>query len=416
MRQTEIGTAVAAALIGTSSVVIAGGFGIGTQSGSGTGNAFAGGAAAAEDASTVWYNPAGMSYLPAGRNVAVAGHALKPSFKFANGASSGAYAAPGTGDGGDGGDWALVPQAFFAADLVQNVKFGVALNVPFGLKTEYDAGWRGRLTALRSEIKTINLNGALSYKVSDSFSVGLGISWQKLDAELSNFAGAAGIAKIDADDDDWGVNLGVMFAPSPSTRIGVHYRSFISYSLKGNASFSLAAAGNGGVAGDLKVPESVSISFFSTLNRQWELMGDVTWTRWSRLQRLNVVRTTLVPGALLTSLSLNWDDTTRVSVGANYKPNATWKIRFGLAYDPTPTNNTDRTPRLPDQERWWVAVGAQYRLSKASTLDFGYAHEFIKDASVNVPVPGFATCAAGCLNGSFENKADIFSVQFNHSF
>jgi long-chain fatty acid transport protein len=145
-------------------------------------------------------------------------------------------------------------------------------------------------------------------------------------------------------------------------------------------------------------------------------MGDITWTRWSRLDRLNIVRTTLAPGTLLNTLTLRWDDTVRISIGANYKPSASWKLRLGMAYDPTPTNDIDRTPRLPDQDRLWVAIGAQYRLSKTSTLDFGYAHEFIRDASVNVPVPGFATCAAGCLNGKFENKADILSVQLNLSF
>jgi long-chain fatty acid transport protein len=92
------------------------------------------------------------------------------------------------------------------------------------------------------------------------------------------------------------------------------------------------------------------------------------------------------------------------------------KLRFGLALDETPTNDADRTPRLPDEERTWLAFGMQYRVSKAGVLDLGYADEFIKDASVNVPVPGFTTCAAGCLRGSFENKADIFSVQYSHSF
>ena len=416
MKHLFVTNAAAAALIGASVHAIAGGFAIGTQSGSGTGNAFAGGAAVADDASTVWYNPAGMSYLPSGKHFAISGHVLKPSFKFQNGASSGAFAAQGSGEGGDGGDWALVPQAFFTADLNRNLAFGAALNVPFGLKTHYDSGWRGQLTALKSEIKTINLNAAMSYKVSDNFAVGLGLSWQKLQAELSSFAGAAGLALIKADDDRWGMNLGVIYSPSPATRIGAHYRSSIDYRLAGNVRFSANPAGDGGVAADLRVPENFSLSLFSAMSPSWDVMGDITWTRWSRLERLDIVRTSMTPGAPVTSFALRWDDTVRLSIGANYKPNAAWKLRFGVAYDPTPTNDIDRTPRLPDQDRWWVAAGAQYRLSKTSTIDFGYAHEFIRDSAVNVPVPGFATCAAGCLNGRFENKADIFSVQLNLAF
>jgi long-chain fatty acid transport protein len=410
MQNWIIAAAVGIVLCDVSAQSLAGGFAIGTQSGSGTGNAFSGGAASADDASTVWFNPAGMSYLPAGKNVAVTGHALKPSFKFSNIASNGAFAAPGTGEGGDAGDWTPVPQAFFTTDLGRYLKLGLGLNVPFGLKTQYDAGWRGQFSSLKSEIKTINLNGALSYRVSDSFSVGVGVSWQKLQAQLTSFSGPfAGGAKIKGDDNNWGMNIGVIFSPTPATRIGVHYRSSIGYKLTGNASFTVTPALNGGVSADLTVPESFSLSFFSAVSPQWDLMGDVTWTRWSRVDRLNVVRTT---GAVLNTLTLNWDNTTRVSIGMNYKPNPIWKFRFGVAYDPTPTNDRDRTARLPDEDRLWVAFGAQYRLSDASTLDVGYAHEFIRDASVNNTVAG----VPGALVGAFENKADIVSVQFNHSF
>ena len=55
---------VAAALAAFAGTAFAGGLAIGTQSGSGTGNAFAGGAAAADDASVAWYNPALMTLLP----------------------------------------------------------------------------------------------------------------------------------------------------------------------------------------------------------------------------------------------------------------------------------------------------------------------------------------------------------------
>jgi long-chain fatty acid transport protein len=411
MRRSIVSAAVAAALVSTSAPVFAGGFGIGTQSGSGTGNAFAGGAAA-EDASTVWYNPAGMSYLPAGRHVSGVAHALKPSFKFNNAGSTGAFAAPGTGEGGDGGDWAFVPQGYFATDIGRNLKLGFALNVPFGLTTEYDAGWRGQFTALKSEIKTINLNGALSYRVSDTFSVGFGLSYQRIEAELTQFAGPAGIAKIEGDDDNWGYNIGVMFSPSPSTRVGLHYRSSIGYKIDGDVSFSAAPAGNSRVSADLRVPGSFALSIFHSVNPKWDVMGDITYTRWGTVETLNVVRTSLVPGALVSQLPLNWDDTWRFSVGANYRHSDAWKFRFGLAWDPTPTNDTDRTARLPDEDRFWVAFGANYKISKQASLDFGYAHEFIRDASVNNAVAG----VPGRLIGNFENKADIFSVQFNYSF
>lgn len=416
---------VAAALVGAAASSFAGGFGIATQSGSGTGNAFAGGAAAADDASVAWSNPAAMMALPSGRQITGAAHFLKPSFKFSNTGSTGAYAAPGTGEGGDGGDWALVPNAFYTMDINPKLRFGIALNVPFGLKTDFDAGWRGQLTALKSEIKTININPSLAYKASDTVSIGGGVSVQRLEAELTGFAGsaAAGTLKLKADDTSYGFNLGLLAQVTPSTRLGFAYRSSIKYDLGGTATFSGTAGAllGSNVEASLTVPESASASFFTALNPKWDVMGDITWTGWSQVQQLDVIRTTATgtgsaAGTTLTSLAFRWSDTWRFGVGANYKVSEQTKLRFGIALDRTPTNDTTRTPRLPDQDRTWLAVGVQHRVSKAGVLELGYAHEFVRDAAVTVPVPGFTTCAAGCLTGKFADKADILSAQYSHSF
>jgi long-chain fatty acid transport protein len=423
--KTIISLAVIAALAAMSGSALAGGFGLATQSGSGTGNAFAGGAAAADDASVAWSNPAAMTALPTGNQLTAAGHLLKPSFKFSNAGSSGAYAAPGTGDGGDAGDWALVPNLFFTTDVNSKLRFGVAVNAPFGLKTDYDSGWRGQLTGLKSEIKSLNINPSVAYKVSDTVSIGGGVSIQKFKAELTGFAGsaAAGNVKINADDTGYGFNLGVLAQATPNTRVGLTYRSSIKYDLGGTASFSGAAAPllGGNITASLRVPESASASVFTTLNPKWDLMGDITWTRWSEIQQLDIIRTTAngagnAAGSTLSSLSFRWSDTWRLGIGANYKASDQMKLRFGVAYDRTPTNDANRTPRLPDQDRTWVAVGVQYRVSKSGLFEFGYAHEFVRDAAVNVPVPGVATCAAGCLTGNFAVKADIFSIQYSHLF
>jgi long-chain fatty acid transport protein len=400
--------AVATALGGMASSAVAGGFAIGTQSGSGTGNAFAGGAAGADDASVAWYNPAAMTLIP-GKQVAGALHVLKPSFKFEN---TGSTSPLGTGEGGDGGDFAYVPNAFFTMAMTPNLSFGLALNVPFGLTTEYDSGWRGQFTALKSEIKTVNINPSIAYKLNNMVSIGGGLSVQMIEAELTSSAGAAGISTLNADDIGYGFNLGVMIQASPSTRIGAHYRSAIEYELEGTVAFSVATAGNGGIRADLEVPESLSISAFHTLTPNWELMGDITWTGWSSVQKLQVIRTTGAgAGTTLTTLQFNWDDTWRYAIGANYKMSPQTKVRVGAALDKTPTNDVDRTPRLPDQDRTWLAFGLQYKPSKSGILDVGYAHEFIKDAKVNN-----SQGAAGQLVGTFKNKADIFSIQYSQSF
>jgi len=403
-----------------------GGFGIATQSGSGTGNAYAGGAAVVEDASVAWFNPAGMTFLPRGKQVSAGLTVLKTSHEFHNNGSTGAFAFPGSGDGGDGGVWAYVPNAYFTMDVNPQWNFGLAINAPFGLKTEYDAGWRGQLLALKSEVKTININPSLAYRASDTFSIGAGVSVQKLDAELTNCASpppplppaCANSAKLEADDIGYGFNLGLMWQAAPATRFGASYRSSIKYKLDGDVTFTGTPAGNGNISADLRVPDSASFSVFHEAGRQWELMADITWTKWSTVQQLVVNRTSgPATGTTVTTLPFGWDDTWRFGVGANYKMSGQTKLRFGVAYDETPTNDTTRTPRLPGQDRTWVAFGVQYKPSKSGTLEVGYAHEFIRDANINAPATAAGTaCTANCLRGSVDNKVDILSVQYSHQF
>ena len=408
--------AVAAALGCFADSAVAGGFAIGIQSGSATGNAVAGGAAVAEDASVVWSNPAGMMELKQSRQLTTAIHVFRPSFKFQDTGSTGAFAAGG--NGGDGGDWAYVPNAFFTTPITDRLSVGLAITAPFGLTTRYEQGWRGQLVALKSQIQTVNLNPAIAYRVNPMLSIGAGLNAQMIRAKLSSFSGVGALGNVDlkADDVGFGFNLGAMVKATDSTRFGASYRSRIKYSLGGDVTFTGPAGApfSGNIDAQLTVPESASFSIFHRVNPRWELMADATWTGWDRLQQLTVVRTTASAGgpagSTLTTLPFLWKDTWRFSAGANYIFNERIKIRLGVALDETPTNDATRSPRLPDQDRTWLAAGLQYRVPRAGVLEIGAAHEFIRDATVNNAV------GASNLVGRFENKANILSLQYSQPF
>jgi long-chain fatty acid transport protein len=347
--------------------------------------------------------------LPGTTNFAVSAQILKPSFKFQN---TGSTLPIGTGEGSDGGDWTYIPQGFVTHKLSDQWTVGAAFNTPFGLKTEYDAGWRGQSIALTSDLKTFNFNLSAAYKINDMWSVGAGINYLKAELKFNSRI-AIGFVEPNLNDGGIGYNFGVLFQPTQNTRIGAHYRTTINLQATGSLTAPAAIGGSGAATAGLTTPDTFSLSAFHALTPQWDIMGDVTWTGWNHLQRLAVVRTSgPLTGTAPVALTFNWSNTWRSSIGANYKPNATWKFRAGVAYDKTPTNDVDRTPRLPDQDRTWLALGAQMRVSKAGTLDVGYAHEFIKDASVNnvAPVTGLR------LVGQFQNQVDILSIQYSHSF
>jgi long-chain fatty acid transport protein len=418
MKRRWIDWSVAAVLGASAPTAQGGAFGIATQTGAGTGNAFAGGAAVAEDASVAWSNPAAMPLLGTGKHLHAAGHIIRTSFEFRDEGST-IPPALGSGSGDDGGGWAFVPNGAFVMGLTNDVSFGITVNAPFGLKTEYPQGWIGQRIALTSEILSVNVNPSIAYRISPSVSIGAGISVQYLEAKLTN-ASVLGTSKLEADDIGYGFNIGAIVQATPATRFGLHYRSSIEYDLEGDVTFTGVPAANAAIRADLRVPESASLSLFSALSPQWEVMADLTWTRWSRIKSIVptcesasfAVCTGSRSPVLGATLATNWKDTWRIGVGANYRHSPTWKFRFGLAYDPTPTNDTDRTARLPDEDRFWVTVGAQYTLSRNARIEVGYAHEFLRKAQVNTQVTGTAFRQIG----HFEDSADILTVAYSHRF
>ena len=99
-------------------------------------------------------------------------------------------------NGGDAGSAQPVPAVYGIYDFSPNLKFGLALTVPFGLKSQYDSGWMGRYQAIKSDLEIINVNPNLAYRISDWLSVGGGPAIQHASAELSNAINSTSVARI----------------------------------------------------------------------------------------------------------------------------------------------------------------------------------------------------------------------------
>ena len=397
-KKTIISWSVASALLVMSGAASASGFALIEQSASGLGNAFAGGSAVAEDASTVFFNPAGMSRID-GKQVALSVHAITPSAKYTS--------ASGVASGGDAGGTSVVPNIYYTMELQPGLKAGIGVNVPFGLQTNYPAGWAGQNQALMSKLNTININPSLAYQVNDALSLGIGIDYQHIKGELSNYGGPVlGTSTVQGTDNAWGYNLGVLYKVDEKTRVGAAYRSAISYTLNGTVTTSLPYA-NGPVSLGIKLPDSWSISVFHKLSDTYDLMADISRTNWSTFKQVNVVNAS---GASISNTVEDWKDTTRVSVGATHHYNEQWSARAGLAYDQAPVPVDHRTARIPDNNRTWLALGGQYKVNKESAIDFGYAHLFVSDTTINSATP------APALVGTYQINVNILSAQYTQSF
>lgn len=407
---------LSAALLATPMMSNAAGFALIEQSGSGMGNAYAGAAAVAEDASTIYFNPAGMTYVE-GTQVVGALHLIRPRGEFNNEGSVAGQGRPLGGEGGDIGDLAFVPNFYYKRDISETMKFGLGVGAPFGLKTEYDKNWLGRFQGIKSDLKTVNINPALAFKVNDQLSVGFGINAMWIQAELTsavNLVAAERTSKVKGDDWGFGYNFGAIYQITEATRLGLAYRSKVDQHLKGDVKFSVSGGPtpNGDVNAEVTLPETLSLSSFTKLNDTWDLLADVTWTKWSRFRELAVYRDS---GALLTSTPENWNNTMRYSIALNYKYSDTLKLRAGLAYDEEAIDDEFRTVRIPGNDRKWLALGAGWQATPNTKLDIGYAHLFISDPSIDdnqtTVVPG-----RGRVTGDYDASVDMVSVQVTHNF
>ncbi len=433
-----VGLTVGVAVLGLAAAdAQASGFQLAEQSARGLGNAFAGGAAEAGDASTVFFNPAGMTRFE-GHQAAGSFFWIAPSGKyFDKGGSVDAFGSPLTGgEGRDGGVDAYVPVSFLVYSIDERLKAGIGINVPFGLATEFPADWKGRYNAIESAIKTINVQPSIAYKVDDHWSVGAGLNWQWIDVVLESAvdygtiatarlgpapAASVGLfpqandgrAIIHGIDRSWGWNAGVLYEMDEHTRFGVHFRSHITHHLEGGANFvspaeaapllATGAFANTDVKADLTLPETANLSAYHEIDDQLAVMADVQWTRWSRLTDITInYENPLQPQS---SEPLNWKDTFKIAVGSNYRYDDSWTFRMGTAFDQDPTRNSTRTPRLPTDKRFWLTFGLTYQMNDHMALDFGYAHLWVKNGEVD------ATSAfSSRLHGKFQNSVDIFSV------
>jgi long-chain fatty acid transport protein len=467
---------VAAALSALSIAMSAGtafgaGFALQEQNASGLGHAYAGGAAAAEDVSTIFYNPAGLVRLQS-TQVVLAGNVICPSTKFHDSGSQPAFGQPLGGTGGDAGSCAAVPNLYIGVPFTDKWSFGIGVNVPFGLKTEYDSSWLGRFQAVESKVETYNINPVLSWESpTKAWTLGGGFSYQHLKATLTsqvNYAGAfaqgvqqaaqaglvpppvpqnsaaligsaAGLesaARITGDDGSWGWNVGVLWQVTQQTRIGAAYRSHISYTVDGNASFDnptalgplgplapVGAAIMNGVNGQLydgsvklkiKMPDTANVSIFHQFNNQWDLMADLQYTGWSSIKELNIVRTSgLLSDTTLQNTDESFRSTWRVSAGANYRYSNNWIFRGGVAWDQSPVRDEHRTPRLPDNDRTWLAFGAQYKFNDNWSVDAAYAYIWVKDASMNQNAGN--TAQYGLINGNYKANVNIVGLQLTYT-
>lgn len=448
-----LGTAFAAASVHAS------GYHFGTQSVNAQSTANAA-AAEAADASTIFYNPAGLTKLDSSQ-ISVNANIVLPSIHYEADSATDFTGLPVQGSkSGKITKTTVAPHIYGAYKVNDNLTVGLGVYVPFGSATEYEKDSVLRHNINKLGLTSIAVEPVAAWKLNDRHSFGAGIIAQHTSAELRKYADwgiknkvqmlqsnptAAAQIKADGHADvkgsDWGFGyqLAWMWDINDRARVGVNYRSKVSHTLKGDAEWaadgaaakamwSTALATNGYTANEkasvkIVTPESLSVHGMYKVSDKADLFGDVTWTRHSRFNKAELVfekektigmnkksdRTTITP---------NWRNTYKVGLGGSYQISEPLQLRAGIAFDKSPVRNADyRMNSLPDGNRIWFSAGMKYHIGKNHVVDAAYTHIHINDTTYRTAkASGNDVDSKGASSARFKNHADIIGLQYTYKF
>lgn len=426
----------------------AGGYALNERSASAMGMANAGAAANAENASVVLYNPAGIGYLE-GTQVSGGVSVIDVDTDF-NGSATNEAGQPVTGnDGGDIVDPAYIPNLAFSHRINEYMSVGLGMSVPYGITADYDDRFVGRYFGDETELHAIDIQPTLAFNNDDGFALGVSLNVVRAEGKLTKFQDYSAFGTpegyFEAEGDDWavGVTAGMLFQPFERTTLGLTYRSSIELELEGDASITNVPNPLTGqlmtlsedVVVPLETPESLSFSLKQGLSEDWTVFAGATWTRWSRFEDLDIISAQDNAGSpgTISNLGSNtfggedivghvtqaWQDTWSFAIGTKWQATDAWAFKAGYAFDESPIQEQYRTTRIPDNDRNWLTLGAQWKSRDDLSIDLAAGYLIIEDADVeeveytvaDQPVGGPAT-----VQGSYELDAWGAALQVSKAF
>jgi long-chain fatty acid transport protein len=404
--------AVSLAALISAEAAQAGGFALREQSATGQGQSFAGAAAGSADVSSMFWNPATMTFAPGFQSEWHAS-AVIPRAEITPVRTLPAGLI-GLGDSGDIGLDAVIPASYTSYQINDNLWVGLYTGAPFGLATKPDFIWGGQLYARTTSVVSYEAAPSIAYKVNDWLSVGASVRAQYFKVRYFSAIGpsptfpAPGAPSAGLEGDSFGIgySLGATFTPAAGTTIGIGFRSAIQQDLEGEFEYAGIP-----IRSRIMLPESVSVGLSQRVTDAFTLNATAEWTNWSRLgsPRVYNERTgTLLPPAPV--LPLEYDDGWFFSVGGEYQVNSAWAVRAGVGYEIAPIDIENRTPRLPDSDRVWLSVGTTYNWSDKLSFDLAYTHIFsVGNTDINIG-PGHPSFNGSVFVADVDSSVDIISA------
>ncbi len=395
----------------------AGSYQLNDYSVTGLGRSYAGQGVVGDDYSAIAFNPAGMTLMEKS--------GVQQVFNFINLRADVNGLENHAGKHKKMDFWQPVPAGFAQYNVNDRFKVGLGIYAPFGLKTQYDSSWYGSNAAILSKLDIVDFNLSAAYKLTDHWSIGasaiLRYIYGRMTQSIPTLYGG-GEANFNVHGWTQTASLGVMYELNKNTRFGLSWRLRSAQRAKGLFKVSENNFAYGSMDGASTVrsnpdlPESFALSAYHRY-KDFGFSGTARWTHWTSSFPAFTVRSNS-PALALSGYEkktyYNYKNSWTLTGGVDYYYCKNITFRFGGGYDESPAHDaTRRTIRIPDNDRFWMSVGASYQRSNWQ-VDVGYAHMIARTSKAleDKGLPGVEPVRAKYKN----MQSHILGVQVQYKF
>ncbi|MES2218890.1 MAG: outer membrane protein transport protein [Pseudomonadota bacterium] len=399
--------------------VFASDFNIPFVSASGLGNLYADWATNTEDSSNAFTNPAGLTELHH-REAIIAPIGIFGSTQFQGTTTAPPPPTPLSETGKASSRFSgFIPATYFAFPINNQFTVGISLNAPFGLGTNYPKNGVQRYQATRTQVVVADLSPSIGFQVTREFSVGLGVDINRLAYTLNNmvrspFGGADWESQNHLRGYALGWHGGLLYQVLPKTRLGLSFNSMVAFHTTGD-SILFSAFGEARTANQktyARLPARTQFSIHQDINDRWAVMGTVFYTNWATFHQLTQQRVVVSPtgATAIITIPFNFHNTFDYVLGLNFKATDKVTLKTGIEFMNAPSANHNRGVADPVAQATVFGVGAHYQHNKTSGYDFGIAHSFFIQNTVNVVTPFFT------LTGQNQPQTTVVGLQWTYNF
>jgi len=324
------------------------------------------------------------------------------------------------------------PQVYFVSHINQTWKWGIGVDTPFGLTTEWKNpnSFAGRFLSTKAALRAFDVNPTIGWQATPTLGIGIGAIARFSDLELKRHQAAinpftlhvADVARVDLKADlktGYGWNLGLLEKFSDRFSVGLSYRSKVKVDYTGDARFAQVATGfpqfdaavaaqipfgrNLPVKTSIDFPDMASLGLAFGLTPNLLLETDANWTGWSSF---DVVDINFTNGALpSSSVPEHWKNAWNYRAGLRWTTSPSSQWRFGYIYDQTPQPEQAISPLLPDADRNGYAIG--YGWTGAYKFDLALSYIDFKSRTRQRSFAG-----DGDFFGTYKTRALILGAMF----